>query len=172
MESFIRILQLPETGRRERTQGQSRSPRMLCSKMHPRRQDGEKPSRRLLLAYRARLGGRYGKASPSCSHPHAAQQPSVFLAQAPLRHGTAGAQWTGEGFESGWLKFNPSPSVLSRGPCQPPQCPGDINCPSFSHIRPSPISSQRSAPSHLHRLAALTTWQGTADPLPGRWEGG
>ena len=50
----------------------------------------------------SRLGGRYRKASPSCSHPRAPQQ---------LCFGTAGTGWTREGFESGWLKFNPSPAA-------------------------------------------------------------
>lgn len=128
-ESFIRVLQLPKTGGRETTPGTKPFSKEALQP-HPSRQDGAEtlPGAPAVPpgSITAGQGERDGKSSPSCSHPHTIQQLSIFPAR--LCFGTAGSGWPWEGFEPSWLKFNFSPAVPS--------------CPFFSHVYPSPDSSQ------------------------------
>lgn len=123
-ESFIRVLQLPETGRRGTTRGQSPSPRMLCTKMHPHRQDGAEtlPEAPAVLPGNIPAGLGWGDMEKHLLLVLTRTPPrSSVSSLLRLRSGTADVCWTWEGFECGWLKFNPSPAALCRGPCQPPQ---------------------------------------------------
>lgn len=87
-ESFIRALQLPETGRRETTQGQSCSPRMLYTKVHPSRQNGEETllEAPAILPGNTPAGWRGDRKSISLFSPSSSASPLLRLC-----FGTAGA---------------------------------------------------------------------------------
>lgn len=86
-----------------------------------------------------------------------------------LRFGTAGAGLTREGFESGWLKFNPSPAVRGLSATAVTwEHKLPLLFPHASFSCQLPALSTFPAASH----AALGAWQGTADPLPAPLPGG
>lgn len=146
--------------------------------MHPRRQDGAEtlPEAPAVPPGNnpAGCGGRYGKASPSYSHPHASQQLSVFLALAPLQHCRRslgrGRVWVQlvkvQPFPSCALPRALSATTVTWGHKLPLLLPDtSLSCrlPALSTF---PAASR----------AALAAWQGTADPLPAalasRWRRG
>lgn len=99
--------------RKERTQEQSHSPRMLCTKMHPRRQNGVEilPEAPAVLLGSIPAGWERNMEKHLLlvlTHMPPSSSSSSLLR---LHFSTAGTCCSREGFESGWLKFNPSPAV-------------------------------------------------------------
>lgn len=155
-ESFIRVLQLPETGRREMTQGQNHSLRMLCTKMHPRRQDRPEthPEAPALLPGNVPAG--WGEVWKSISLFSPTRRPAASLL--PCSGSTLPWRSVGwEGFESSWLKFNPSPAARAVSATTVP----------WEHK----LSVLLPHASLSCQLPALSTFPAASDAAPGAWPG-
>lgn len=133
-ESFIRVLQLPETGGRETTRGQSHSPRKHCGKTPQAGRTGQKTSQGLLLSYQATSQQDRGREMEKhlllvLTHTPSSSSASSLL---ELRFGTAGARWPRKGFEPSWLKFNLSPAVSATAVAWEHKLLLPLPCPSVS----------------------------------------
>lgn len=138
------------------TQGQSHSPRMLCTKMHPRKQDRPETHPAAPAVLPGNIPAGWGEVWKSISLFSPTRCPAASLlpcSGSALAEHSVG--W--EGFELSWLKFNPSPAARAVSATTVPR----------EHELPLLLPHA----SLSCQLPALSTFLAASDAAPGAWPG-